>query len=159
MSERARPRHSSHHGFTIVKLIGMMVLIGFLGGFAIPRLREGVLKSRVARAIADIRAIQMDIMAFKAAGRPLPANLVAIGRDHMLDPWGRPYLYFPFDTTALLNPPGARRDRFLVPVNSTFDLYSMGPDGQSSLALTETQSKDDIIRANDGGYIGVASKF
>jgi general secretion pathway protein G len=159
MTAPARAKSRSYHGFTIVELLAVMVIIGFLGGFAIPKLRDVVLKAKTARAIGDIRAIQIDIMSFEAAGQPLPANLVAIGRDQLLDPWGRPYVYFPFDTTARGNPPGARRDRFLVPVNSTFDLYSMGPDGQSSIALTAQPSRDDIIRANDGGYIGVAAKF
>jgi general secretion pathway protein G len=95
-------------GFTIVELLAVMVIIGFLGGFAIPKLREVVLRARIARAIGDIRAIQIDIMGFEAAGQPLPASLAAIGRDQTLDPWGRPYVYFPFDTTARRNPAGAR---------------------------------------------------
>ncbi|HNS56268.1 MAG TPA: hypothetical protein PKO34_04360, partial [Smithellaceae bacterium] len=53
----------------------------------------------------------------------------------------------------------ARKDRFLVPVNSDFDLYSMGPDGVSTLALTAKNSRDDIIRANDGAYIGTAAGY
>jgi general secretion pathway protein G len=146
-------------GFTIVELLAVCVIIGALVGFAIPKFKSVYLKAQNARAIGDIRAIEIDLMAIEAAGQPLPASLAAIGRDRVLDPWGRPYVYFPFDTTAMGNPPGARRDRFLVPINSTFDLYSMGPDGSSVLALTSTASKDDIIRANDGGYIGLASKF
>jgi general secretion pathway protein G len=147
-------------GFTIVELLAVCVIIGALVGFAIPKFKSVYLKAQNARAIGDIRAIEIDLMAIEAAGQPLPASLAAIGRDQLLDPWGHPYVYFPFDTTQHGNSqPGARRDRFLVPINSTFDLYSMGPDGSSVLALTASASKDDIIRANDGGYIGLASKF
>lgn len=53
----------------------------------------------------------------------------------------------------------ARKDRFLVPINSDFDLYSMGKDGQSVGPLTAQKSHDDVIRANDGGYYGLASNF
>jgi general secretion pathway protein G len=53
----------------------------------------------------------------------------------------------------------ARKDRFLVPINSTYDLYSMGADGKSVLPLTAKHSHDDIIRANDGTYIGVAELY
>ena len=53
----------------------------------------------------------------------------------------------------------ARKDRFLVPINSTYDLYSMGADGKSVLPLTATYSHDDIIRANDGTYIGLAELY
>ena len=51
------------------------------------------------------------------------------------------------------------KDRFLVPINSDFDLYSMGKDGKSQMPLTAKDSRDDIIRANDGAYIGLAYAF
>lgn len=54
---------------------------------------------------------------------------------------------------------GARKDRFLVPINSDFDLYSMGKDGQSVGPLTAQKSHDDVIRANDGEFYGLAANF
>ena len=53
----------------------------------------------------------------------------------------------------------ARKDHFLVPLNSDYDLYSKGPDGKSSPPLTAEASRDDIIRANDGAYFGLASDY
>ena len=47
----------------------------------------------------------------------------------------------------------------LVPLNSTYDLYSKGKDGASASALNAHASGDDVIRANDGGYIGLASGY
>jgi hypothetical protein len=91
-------------------------------------------------------------------GQPLPADLAEIGRGGMLDPWGNPYVYAPFPPGPG-KPGGARKDKFLVPVNSTFDLYSMGPDGASSPPFTASQSHDDIVRANDGGFVGIARNF
>jgi general secretion pathway protein G len=52
-----------------------------------------------------------------------------------------------------------RKDHFLHPISSDFDLYSMGADGQSVAPLTAQKSRDDIIRANDGSYYGLASNF
>jgi general secretion pathway protein G len=52
-----------------------------------------------------------------------------------------------------------RKDRNLVPINSDYDLYSMGPDGRSVSPLTAQASRDDIIRANDGGFVGKASDY
>jgi len=52
-----------------------------------------------------------------------------------------------------------RKDRFLTPINSDYDLYSMGPDGESNEPLTVPVSRDDIIRASDGAYVGVAENF
>jgi general secretion pathway protein G len=52
-----------------------------------------------------------------------------------------------------------RKDRNLVPINSRYDLYSMGADGRSVPPLTAQESRDDIIRANDGGYVGLAAGY
>jgi general secretion pathway protein G len=52
-----------------------------------------------------------------------------------------------------------RKDRFLVPLNSDYDLYSMGKDGDSRPPLTAQMSRDDIVRASDGAFVGLASDF
>ena len=49
--------------------------------------------------------------------------------------------------------------RFLVPLNSDYDLYSMGKDGVSSPPITAKPSQDDVIRASNGSYVGLASNF
>ena len=54
---------------------------------------------------------------------------------------------------------GARKDRHLHPISSDFDLYSMGKDGDSVKPLTAQKSHDDVIRASDGGYYGLAKNF
>lgn len=55
--------------------------------------------------------------------------------------------------------PTPRKDHNLVPINTDYDLYSMGPDGQSVAPLTAKASRDDIIRGADGAFIGRASDF
>ena len=40
-----------------------------------------------------------------------------------------------------------------------FTLYSMGQDGQSKTNLNAKESLDDIVRANNGSFIGLASDF
>lgn len=157
-----RPRPGSvraRSGFTIIELMAVVMIIGILAGFGVPKLREAVERAKVARAIGEINAIQWDLMALEQQNQPLPADLSGVGRGGMKDPWGFPYQYYKFPTRAHGNPPGARRDRFLVPINSTFDLYSVGPDGQTSPPLTASMSQDDIVRANDGGFIGKARDF
>ncbi|HMS85577.1 MAG TPA: prepilin-type N-terminal cleavage/methylation domain-containing protein [Nitrospira sp.] len=54
---------------------------------------------------------------------------------------------------------GARKDRHLHPISSDFDLYSMGKDKDSVKPLTAQKSHDDVIRASDGGYYGLARNF
>ncbi len=145
-------------GFTLIEMLAVFMIIALLVGIGIPELKRFLEKAKVTKAIGDINAIQWDLMALEAGNQGLPADLSGIGRAGMLDPWGNPYVYYRFPASNG-NPPGARRDRFLVPVNSTFDLYSTGPDGQSALPFTANSSADDIVRANDGGFIGLASDF
>ncbi|MHB8411164.1 MAG: prepilin-type cleavage/methylation domain-containing protein [Candidatus Acidiferrales bacterium] len=113
---------------------------------------------KVARAVGDINAIEADLAAYEASNSGnLPNSLAGIGRGNMLDPWGHPYQYLNF-ATAKGN--GAfRKDRFLVPLNSDYDLYSMGRDGLSQPPITAKVSQDDIIRANDGSFVGLASQY
>ena len=90
----------------------------------------------------------------------LPATGSGTSVARYRDPWGNPYVYFLFPPSKGKGPPaGARRDKFLVPVNSEYDLYSFGPDGQTSIPFTAAKGRDDIVRASDGGYIGPASKY
>ena len=76
-------------------------------------------------------------------------------RATFLDPWGRPYEYL----NITLSPSLARKDLALHPINSDFALYSKGKDGASQPPLTAATSRDDIVRANDGQFIGLASTY
>jgi general secretion pathway protein G len=75
------------------------------------------------------------------------------------DPWGRDYQFLNFDSPI----PGIaaliRKDHNLHPLNSEFDLYSLGPDGSSQPPLTAKPSQDDVIWARDGGFVGLAADY
>jgi general secretion pathway protein G len=149
----------SRRGWTLVELALVMAIIGTLAALAVPTYHHYLERAKVAKAIGDIEAIQADLAGFEFLGK-LPATLAEIGRGDLTDPWGNPYQYLRFDLSGgKKHPPGARKDRFIVPVNSTYDLYSMGKDGASNAPLTAKVSHDDIIRANDGAFIGRASEF
>lgn len=143
-------------GFTLIEMLAAMAIIGTLATIAIPRVQDALDKAKVAKAIGDISAIQSELVGFMSQGDTLPSSLAAIGRGGMVDPWGHPYVYYRFRGNGV---GGARKDRFLVPLNTFFDLYSVGKDGSTALALTAKASHDDIIRANDGGFVGLASNF
>jgi general secretion pathway protein G len=84
----------------------------------------------------------------------LPDSLTDINYANYLDPYGNPYQYLNIQTSK--GKRKCRKDKFVVPINTDYDLYSMGKDGQSQSPLTAKDSRDDIIRANDGAYIGPA---
>lgn len=133
---------------TIIELLAGLAIASSLASIAIPKYHAVTEAARVAQAIGDLQAIQTTIDSRDS----LPDNLAGVGQN-IIDPWGQPYIYVKF-------PGGAPRiDRFGVQVNTTYDLYSVGKDGVSALSLNAGTSLDDVVRANDGGFLGQASKF
>ena len=61
--------------------------------------------------------------------------------------------------TAVPTEATRRRDRYMFPLNTDYDLFSLGPDGATTVSLGETMGQDDVIRANNGGFFGVAADY
>jgi general secretion pathway protein G len=152
------PVSQSPHGFTLIEVMISMAIIGTLAAIALPnyiRYRE---KAKITRAIAEIRSIEQAIQFYTISNSVYPDNLSQLYGAVPLDPWGHPYQYIRIDGGN--TPKGIlRKDKALVPVNDDFDLYSKGADGQSSAAFTAKTSQDDIVRCNDGGYVGLVSDY
>lgn len=146
-------------GLTLVELLIVIAIIGTLAAIAAPVIADVTDGARVARAIADIKTLESEIAVFERLNARLPTDLGEIGRGDIRDAWGNPYEYLDFATAGSSSTGRARKDRFLVPLNSTYDLYSKGRDGRSQAPLTASVSRDDIIRASDGGYVGLASSY
>lgn len=144
-------------GWTLVELLLAVAILGALAALAIPAYADAREEARVAEAIADLRVIESEIAAYRLAARSLPASLADIGREGDRDPWGHAYRYLRFEGANWVAQ--ARVDRFQVPINSDYDLYSIGRDGDTALSLQLPPSLDDVIRANDGSYMGLASRF
>ena len=144
-------------GFTLIELLLVVAIILTLAAIATINLMTALNRARIAKAVGDIHAIGVDIQAYDFSNDQYPNTLADIGYDNFNDPWGHPYQYLNF---ANVKGKGQmRKDRFLVPINTYFDLYSMGPDGKSVAPLTAAASQDDIIWANDGDFVGVASDY
>ena len=144
-------------GFSLLELMFTLAIAAILTTVAVPAYSEYTERARVSSAIADIGGIHLKIQQFIAkAGNP-PPDLDAIGMGGKLDPWGHPYVYLSFE--GLKGKGQMRKDKNLVPVNTQYDLYSEGPDGDSVPPFTAKKSRDDIVLANDGGYIGRAEDY
>ena len=152
-------RHKSF-GFTLIELLIAIAIIGTLAAIAIPVYSGYVQNAKVQSAITDIKTISLVIEKFKndGDGMSVPVSLAAVNYANYPDPWGNPYQYLNIQTLGGGCGP-CRKDRFIVPINTDYDLYSMGKDGRSSPPLTAARSRDDIIRANDGAYIGPAQGY
>lgn len=145
-------------GFTVIELLITVAIIGTISTILIPTLTDQLELDRNKQAMADIAVMGALIGNYIVDFGEPPPDLARVGLGDKRDPWGRPYQYLNvFGDTA--GPPHPRKDHFLHPLNSDYDLYSMGPDGQSKPPLTSSQSRDDIIRANNGGYIGIAAEY
>jgi general secretion pathway protein G len=157
---RAAVRHVwSSRGLSLIELAICMAIVATLTTISVALYADVTERSRIAKAIADIKAIETEINAFEFDNGRLPNHLGEINRATYKDPWGNPYEYLSFAAAGESAKGSARKDKSLVPINSTFDLYSKGKDGASSAALTSKTGSDDIIRANDGGYVGPASGY
>lgn len=144
-------------GLTLIELMIVIAIIGVLASIAIPAYDDYTEKARVAQAVSDIASISVRVEAYWNDARAYPENLADVGAAGMLDPWENPYQYL-----NLYNKEGKggnRKDRKLNPLNSDFDLYSMGKDGQSKTQISNKVSLDDVIRANDGKFIDLAEKY
>ncbi len=142
---------------TLLELMLAVVMIGILLAVGFASYSRFIERTRISRAIADIGEIQLLIDKFELNRGLLPDTLADVGLGGQLDPWGNAYRYLNFATVTGLG--AVRKDRNLVPINTDFDLYSAGPDGRSRPPLTARASRDDIVRANDGRFIGKAEDY
>jgi general secretion pathway protein G len=156
------------HGFSLVELMVAVAILTILGAISVNHYLRFIDKAQIQGVVRDMREIELSIQSYTQVNGTLPESLEQIGFKDFKDPWGNPYIYLPLNQ-ATDGSPGkgkkenpkdkARKDRNLHPINTDYDLYSMGKDGKSTLPLTAAISRDDIIRANNGAFIGLASEY
>lgn len=147
-----RPR-----GMTLVELMLVVVVVVVLVGLAYPAYTEAVERSRRGKAIADISNIQLLIGRYETSRGQLPDSLTDVDPKGFVDPWGHAYFYT--NLTDAKGKGSARKDHKLNPINSDYDLFSAGKNGTYKSQITQKESVDDIIRARDGAFVGVAADF
>ncbi len=149
-------------GFMLIEILIVFAIIGTLAAIAIPAYAKYRYKAQIAMVITEIRILEKEIENYAAEHGEFPGSLTDINMDLIEDAWGNPYRYLKIageDLKGKGKDQKMRKDHFMVPVNSDYDLYSMGPDGDSKAPFTAKASRDDIVRANDGKYVGLASEY
>lgn len=149
-------KFQQNQGFTLVELMITLAIIGILASIAIPAYQDYAEKAKVYQAVQDIGGIQLKLKHYFDDNRRYPETLADIGEDSHLDPWGNTYRYLNLIKNGN---GGARRDKNLNPLNSDFDLYSIGKDIKTKLPISQKDSLDDVLRANDGAYINLAEDY
>lgn len=146
-------------GFGLVDLIIAVVILSLLAAVAVPSYKQFIVRAKNARAIGDIGSISVEIGKFRLNNNDqVPNSLAELPMDIPDDPWGNPYQFL----NLMAAGPGKgdfRKDGKLNPINSDFDLWSYGADGKSSGPLTADVSRDDIVRANNGTFIGLGEDY
>lgn len=124
-------RKEPAHGFTLLELLVVMVIIGLLAAYVGPRYFSQIGKSEVSLTRAQIEAFskaldayRLDVGRYPSTEEGLAALVTApagapkwngpyLQRSAPADPWGNPYVY---------RAPGTGRE---------VDLISLGKDGRS----------------------------
>ncbi|TFG37429.1 MAG: prepilin-type N-terminal cleavage/methylation domain-containing protein [Desulfobacterales bacterium] len=143
-------------GFTLIEILIVIAIMGTLAAIATPNFYYYLERVKIKKVLIEIRMLENEITNFSITYGRYPTDLAEIGLNNMKDAWGNPYAYLPVDGTKTGK---LRKDHFMVPVNSDFDLYSMGKDGKTAAPFTAKNSRDDIVRANDGQYLGLVSEY
>lgn len=145
-------------GLTVVELLIVLAIIGVLGAIALPKYQDYRERVKVNQAISDIRVLNASVHQYMLDHKEPPDSIAGMPGANKPDPWGRQYQYQRL--AGLKGVAGkARKNKNLVPLNSYFDLYSVGKDGQSVGPLTSPVSRDDVILANDGKFVGLARDY
>lgn len=146
-------------GFGLLELVVTLVIAALLVSLAIPSYEMYTKRAKVTGAIGDIAELSLAIESFRLRNNDrVPMTLAELGVPESLDPWGRPYEFL--NIRAAGSGKGKlRKDGKLNPLNTDFDLYSMGRDGRSASPLSAQHSRDDIVRANNGAFIGLGEDY
>ena len=125
-------RRRQQHGFTLIEIVVVVVIIGLLAAMVAPRVMKRTDDAKIVRVANDIRAIEASLnlykldnfnypsteqglqaLVLKPTGNPEAKNWKQGGylRNVPKDPWGNDYQY--------------------SSSGSSFDLYSFGADGRT----------------------------
>ena len=152
-------RFHTQRGVTIMDLMLTLIIASLLLAVAVPAYDRYTQRAKVSKAIGDIGYISLAIDRFRLRNRDrVPMSLDELNIDIPEDPWGQPYVFLNI-IDGDSNTGAVRKDGRLNPLNTDYDLYSIGKDGDSSTALNAGPSRDDIVRANDGAFVGLGEDY
>ena len=145
-----------HKGFTLIEIIIAITITAISSVIASVSYQDHIESRNISKAVSQIAHVATILDNYIHKNKHYPDSLADIGLDDLLDPWENPYQY------SIAEDPCAdisRKDHNISTLNTDYDLYSMGKDGTSVSLLSDKTSRDDVIRANNGNYIGLATGY
>ena len=150
----------------------ILAIIGVMASIAVPILVNYRNKAKIVLAVSEIKMFEKEIQNYELDNMRYPDELSETRIGNISDPWGNPYQYLkiPEDDDGESEEVKGKKEKDKkkskpreshpkAQANSDFDLYSMGKDEKSKTSFTSKESHDDIVRANDGQFIGLVSDF
>lgn len=161
LAKRRCKRWLRRRGFTLLELLIVMAIISTLSTIGFVYYRKFIEETKEKKAISDINEIANRIEEFNQENGRYPDSLEEVGMGDFKDPWGNPYLYVNIaeDDKKGSDKQKARRDRNKKPINTYYDLWSNGQDGKYTQQVNGQPSRDDIIRAWDGMFVGLGKEL
>jgi len=128
---RAPSRRRLVHGFTLIELMVVLVIIGVLAAFIVPNVLDRADDARVTAARSDVNNLMQALKLYRLDNQRYPSAeqglsaLVRKPNSGTIPPNWRPYL------EKLPNDPWGRPYQYLNPgVKGEIDVFSFGADGQ-----------------------------
>ncbi|MCX4191376.1 prepilin-type N-terminal cleavage/methylation domain-containing protein [Methylophaga sp. OBS1] len=155
-----RPFQASF-GLTLIELMTVVAIVGVIAMIAVPSYEKYRRDVNNQIAVGYLQTIRGSIERYFVETNRFPAGLADLGNlpNNGEDPWGNQFVYLNIANAG----PGVmgqvRKDRKLNPINTEYDLYSMGEDGVTKKQISNKDSLDDVILARDGQFIGLARDF
>lgn len=140
-----------------MELLIAMAVVLTISAIAVPHLVSALDSAKLTKSVGDITSIETDIVGYQSVHGVLPDSLAQVGDGGLVDSWKNPYQYL--NHSNGLGNGELRQDRFLVPLNDDYDLYSLGKDGQTDAAISGAFSQDDVVRVGSANYVGLASQY
>ena len=154
--------------FTIIEIMLALAILSILMTIALPRYWDRQDEMDRLECKRKIVMLSQRLETYNAFNYGYPEYLTDIGFTEK-DPWGNDYQYLNLDDvdpksgkikTGGKGPkPSARKKKNLKPLNTDYDLFCMGPDGDYKPNVSAKASLDDVIRADDGAFIDLAENY
>ena len=149
-------------GFSLLELLLAITIIGILSAIAIPSYRGYLDNNKVNTAISDINLIQLCLERYHTETFQYPPTIATIASclpNNGNDPWGNPYVYLNIINGGNGIRGQVRKDHATNPINTLYDLYSIGKDGVTHVQVSNSRGKDDVILGRDGAFVGLGQNF